>query len=124
MIKVKYKKYYNDFKNSMETKIFYSLDDLADWLFGMVNGKYDSFKIYFVNPDTVHTYNGKLHLDNSCISSSDDHWHYWVEQIERDGKIIYSTGKFTNGISYWNEDIKQWLRECRNRINNPQFNFG
>lgn len=124
MYRVKYKKYYNDYRNSQEIKSFYSLEELADWLFEMVNGKYNNSSLYFVDPDVKHERYGKLYLSNSCIQSYDGTFSYWVEQIERDGAIIYSCGTFTNGICHWNEEIKQWLRECRERKNNPTFNFG
>lgn len=123
MIKVKYKKYYNDYRNSYETKEFSSFKELTDWLFGMAKGEYKKC-MYFTSPDDEHIYDGKLKLDNSCISSYDGEWSYWVEQIEKDGIIVYSTGKFTNGICYWNEEVKQWLRTCEERMNNPKFNFG
>lgn len=58
------------------------------------------------------------------IKENDSKWTYWVELIEKDGAIIYSTGKFTNGICHWNDEIKQWLITCRERMNNPVFNFG
>ena len=124
MITVRYEKYYNDYRNSQEVKQFSSLEEVADWLFGMVKGEYKR-SIFFVNPDSDHImYEGKLHLDSSCIKSHDGTYTYWVEQIEKDGAIIYSCGTFTNRICHWNDEVKQWIRECRTRMNNPQFNFG
>lgn len=123
MLKVKYEKYFNDCKKSYETKDFDNLEKLADWLFEMVKGKYEN-SMYFTNPDNDHVMDGKLHLDGSCIKSNDGYWTYWIEQIEKDGVIIYSTGKFTNGICHWNDEIKQWLKTCRNRMKNPTFKFG
>lgn len=123
MIKVKYEKYYNDYRKSYETKNFNSLNELADWLFGMVKGRYD-YNIWFTNPNENHMYDGKLRLSSGCIKSNDGTCTYWVEQIVKDGKIIYSTGTFTNRICHWNDEIKQWLLDCRERMNNPTFNFG
>lgn len=123
MITVKYEKYYNDYRKSYETKNFSSLEELADWLFGLVKGEYKR-SMWFVNPNDDHMRDGKLRLDSSCIKSNDGCWIYWVHQIEKDGAIIYSTGTFTNGICHWNEEIKQWLLDCRERMNNPTFNFG
>lgn len=127
MITVKYTRYRHDYDKKAETKSMYSLEDLADWLFGKCKGSYED-GMYFTNPDDdrFHYYDGKLKLDNSCISVSYDDTGYctWIEQIEDNGKIIYSTGKYTNGICHWNETIKQWLRDCRERQKNPQFNFG
>lgn len=112
MIKVKYEKYYNNHINSYETKTFNSLESLADWLFGLVDA-FDG------------DYKKRMHLDNNCIKSMDEHWFtHWVEFIEKDGVIIYSTGKFTNGISHLNNEIKQWLIACKERMENPVFNFG
>lgn len=132
MLKVRYTEYMNDYMKHNKEKTFRSLSEVADWLFNMFPYSYDHYGMFFVNPDDeriTHT-NGKLHLDNSCISSSDGRWSYWVEEIIQYNpmngyeKIIYSTGKYTNGISHWNEEVKQWLRECRARQKNPQFNFG
>ena len=127
MIKVKYERYAHDYNRHMEERTFSGLDDFADWLFGKVEGKYED-NMFFVDPDNgwLTHYNGKLHLDSSCISLHRDSTGYatWVIQIEEDGKIIYSIGRFTNGISYWNEEVKQWLRDCRSRQKNPTFNFG
>lgn len=127
MITVKYTRYRNDYDKKAETKSFYTLDDLADWLFEKCKGSYKD-EMYFTNPDDdrFHFYDGKLKLDNSCISVRYDDTGYctWIEQIEDGGAIIYSTGKYTNNICHWNETIKQWLRDCRARQRNPQFNFG
>lgn len=123
MIKVKYRRYYNDYREFDEVKSFSSLEDLADWLFGMVKGEYKEY-MYFVNPNDDNLRNGKLYLDSSCIKSNDGKYIYWIDQIEKDGFIIYSDGRFTNGICHWNDEVKQWLLDCRNRRNNPIFNFG
>ena len=122
MYKVKYEKYRYGYGGTQEVKVFSSLEEIADWLFGMVKGKYEG-SMFFVNPDDKN--DKELHLDSSCISSRDDErYRYWVEQIEKDGLIMYSCGTFTNGVCYWNEEVKQWLRECIQRKENPQFNFG
>ena len=124
MIKIKYEKYRNDTIKFYEIINFNSLEEVADWLFEMVPGEYKR-SMWFVNPDNDRLYDGdKVHLDGSCIKSNDGYWTYWIELIEKDGAIIYSTGKFTNGICHWNDEVKQWLRICRERMDNPVFNFG
>lgn len=125
MIKVKYEKYYNDYIRTDEFKTFNSLEDLANWLFGLVKGEYKK-SMWFIDPNSKHIYNNDdtLRLDRSCIKSNDGKYIYWIELIEKDEVIIYSTGKFTNGICHWNEEVKQWLVACRERMNNPVFNFG
>lgn len=125
MYHVKFQKYYNDLNYSYEEKDFSSLKILEDWMFDLVDGKYKD-KMWFTNPDNQKCYpdNEKLKLDNSCIKVRTNFATYGIELIKKDKVIIYSTGKFTNGICHWNEDIKNWLRECRNRMMNPTFNFG
>ena len=126
MIIVKYTRYKNDYDKHEEIKSFHSLNGVADWLFNLCEGSYKD-GMFFVDPDwkKVQGCTGKF-LDSSCISVRYDGTGYctWVQQIEDSGIIIYSTGKHTNNISHWNETIKQWLRDCRTRQLNPQFNFG
>ncbi len=122
MYTVKYEKYYNDYRKSQEVKTFRSLEEVADWLFGMVRGEYSKSVLFFVDLDN--TWSRIERLDPSCIQSGDGEWMYSVEQIEKDGVIIYSCGTFTNGIRHCNEEVKQWLKECRKRKEHPQFNFG
>ena len=126
MIKIKYERYHNDYNRKIEEKTFYDLKKVTDWLFDNVSGNYKD-KMFFIDPDSRLPYfGGKLNLDSSCISTRYDVSGYetWVLLIEKDGAIIYSTGRFTNGISYWNEEVKQWLRDCRERQLHPVFNFG
>lgn len=123
MIRVTYQKYFNDYRKNYETANFASLNGLADWMFEKVVGKYKG-QIYFTDPDQNHVFEGKLKLSGSSIHTSDPEWHYYIHQIQKDGAIIYSDGRFTNGICHWNDEIKQWLRDCRERKDNPKFNFG
>lgn len=78
MIRIKYNKYFNDFKNAYETKSFNTLNELADWMFNMVTGEYKKSLLYFTNPDDPHMYNEKLHLDSSCIKTYDGEYIYWI----------------------------------------------
>lgn len=123
MIKVRYEKYYNDYNKTQEVKTFSSLNEMSDWFFGLVQGEYKDH-MYFVNPDNGnHNRNGKLNLNKSSLQARDGKYHYWIEQVEKNGAIIYSCGTFTNGICHWNEEMKQWLRDCRERVERPKFNF-
>ena len=127
MVTVKYTRYRNDYDKKAESKSLYSLEDVADWLFSRCVGSYKE-GLFFIDPENTRltSYSGKLKLDNSCISTRYDDTGYciWIDQIEDGGRIIYSTGKYTNGICHWNDEIKQWLRDCRIRQESPQFNFG
>lgn len=53
MYTVKYEKYYNDYRKSQEVKTFCSLEEVADWLFGMVRGEY-SKSVLFLLTWTIH----------------------------------------------------------------------
>ena len=75
MYKVKYEKYRYGYGGTQEVKIFSSLEEIADWLFGMVKGKYEG-SMFFVNPDDKN--DKELHLDSSCISSRDDERYTWL----------------------------------------------
>lgn len=125
MIKVKYEKYRNDYDRMIEEKWFHNLQEVQDWLFDICEGEYAK-GMFFINPaSTIPYFKGKLNLDSSCISVNGRSYDTWVLQINKDGKIIYSTGRFTNGISYWNDEVKQWIMACRERqLKNPTFNFG
>jgi hypothetical protein len=125
MYTVKYQKYFNDYKNSQEEKKFYSLQEVADWLFGMAAGEKYEKVMFFIDPDRERKMEGRW-LDSSCIHvcNHSDRYIYYVEQIEKNGVIIYSCGTFTNMECHWNEEIKSWLRECRERMLHPTFNFG
>lgn len=123
MMIVKYERYVNDYNRSYETLYVRSLNELADWLFE--NARDYKRDLFFINPDEDWFYhNGKLHLDSSCINVRTHPGRYCVQEIIDNGKIIYSCGEYTNGICHWNEDVKQWLRDCIKRQENPQFNFG
>ena len=122
MYTVRYQKYYNDYRKTQEVAKFSSMKEIADWLFGMVRGEYRKSSLDFVDLDRYRIED--FSVGCSCIKSGDGDWTYYIEQIEKDGAIIYSNGISTNGILYCNEEVKQWLKDCRERKANPQFNFG
>lgn len=128
MITVTYKLYNNDYDKKIEKETFYDMKEVEDWLFSKMIGNLKD-AAYFTNPDDErfrYDNDGKLRLCDSCISvkRNGNRYEIWIQMIEKDGKIVYSTGVHTNGISYWNEEIKQWIRGLRERQHNPQFNFG
>ena len=123
MIKVRYERYYNDNYTYHESKNFNSMEELADFFFGLVQGEYNG-KLTFVDPESpIHNDPVDPKLNSSCIRALGEKYIYYIHQIEKDGAIIYSCGTFTNGICHWNEEAKQWLRDCRERVERPQFNF-
>lgn len=66
MYTVKYEKYYNDYRKSQEVKTFRSLEEVADWLFGMVRGEYSKSVLFFVDLDN--TWSRIERLDPSAFS--------------------------------------------------------
>lgn len=122
MYKVKYIQYKNDLERTDAIREFSSLDDVSDWLFGMVKGQY-SKKLYFVDPEKDIYPDGILRLEKTDIAATDDIYAYWIQEISEDDKILYSCGTYTNGICHWCERIREWLKACRERVSNPSFDF-
>ena len=125
MIRVVYERYINDNCWSDIDRYFFDLQEIRDWLFENVTGLYAE-KMYFINPDENHIRNGVLKLSDTDMSIlSKDGSTYFIKLIsyEPGNKIIYSSGSLTNGMCHWNEEIKQWIRDCRSRRDNPKFNF-
>lgn len=124
MITIKYRKYRNEYIQSDETASFRTLKELQDWIFDKPKGDYNEFNIHFTDPDKsplddLHS-NGSIHSRDKTTCTS-----YWVNTIYLDGGIIYSDGRNTGGIKYWNDMSKQFLRDCIARKNNPAsaYNF-
>ena len=44
-----------------------------------------------------------------------EHFTTGLNRLKEMGKLFTHVETFTNGICHWNEEIKQWLRECRER---------
>jgi len=127
MYKVYYEIYKNDYNRTEGIEKHWSLMSVADWLINNASKNYENGEVFFVDPDSRLPYIGdKLRLCSSCISSNPRNGtgEIWVHMIRRDdGGIIYSDGKYTNGISHWNDEVKEWLRESRKRAENRSFNF-
>ncbi len=128
MITVTYKLYNHDYDKKIEKKTFYSMKEVEDWLFEKMTGNLKD-AAYIMDPDDDRfRYNpdGSLRLCDSGISvkRNGNRYETWIQMIEKDGKIIYSTGAHTNGICHWNEEVKQWIRGLRERQLRPQYNFG
>lgn len=128
MITVTYKLYNCDYDKKIEKRTFYSMKEVEDWLFEKMTGNLKD-AAYFMDPDDDRfRYNpdGSLRLCDSGISvkRNGNRYETWIQMIEKDGKIIYSTGAHTNGICHWNEEVKQWIRGLREKQLHPQYNFG
>ena len=134
-IRVKFEEYVNDNARHEYTKRFDNLSMLEEYLFQKAFGPYDK-SISFINPDRVTS--SMIHMDKelwlppSSISVTTFNGStlmvHLIEKtpcsgVKKFDSIIYSTGVYTNGICYWNDEVKDWLRHCNQRKENPQFNF-
>lgn len=115
MIKITYTRYLNDFNRSENTKIFSSLLELENWIFGQMRIKYqrDYYAMYFPQDPT------------SYISFCPEYggWAHWIHMIENENGIIFSDGKCTSGQQHVSIEIRQWLKHCNQRQNQPTYNF-
>lgn len=118
MITIKYQKYWNDYNTSYETKTFYTLNEYKAWILDILDGNTD--KWYHSIP-TPQNYPDEPRRIEAC---SRDGWSYWTHMIVRDGAIIFSDGEYTDGIKHWNDDVKSFLADLKNKIEHPHFNFG
>lgn len=119
MLYVRYEEYTNDFTRRYCDKSFASFDAFADWLFGLCDGLYEE-RISIPDPTRCRT--GPYRIEVNCYRAQNKC--YWVHQIERDGKIIFSDGKFTSGQKHWNEEVQKLCANMIRRRNQPVFNFG
>ena len=122
MITVKYEEYTNDFIRQNKTKTFYSLSEFENWFFGLCDsGKFDD-KIFVPIPERTDIWgDGPSRMEVNCVRTQNKC--YWVHQIERNGAIIFSDGKFTDRQRHWNDETKELCRAMNQRKKKPVFNF-
>lgn len=121
MITIKYEEYTNDYIRKYKDHTVPFLQSFEDWFFNLCDGDY-SKKISIPDPKHSVCKDGPYRMEVNCVWTQNKC--YWVHQIMRDGKIIFSDGKFTSGQKYWNEDMKQLCSEMLKRKAKPVFNFG
>jgi len=97
------------------TKSFETLYEFQYWMFKKAeeNGDY-SYALCFVDPDDsfCHRKTG-LYLDKTCISTKDKLNAYHIEMITKNKQPIYSEGTHTNGKMILDDEVKDWLEQCR-----------
>ena len=123
MIKVYYEEYTNDYCRRDKTETFYGYDAFKDWFFNKCRGSYKD-KISIPNPDSTIFKKDELPYSMEVNCMWEENKCYWIHKIEKDGKIVFSDGRHTNRIKYWNDDVRQMCREMLAREKNPQFDFG
>lgn len=111
---VTYVMYHNDRDQKKERKAFGSLEAIKRWLFdykGERERDFFSYSPYFDEPGDIQSENEYEHYD------------IWVKMIERDGKIIFSSGRFTGGRKHWTKEVKQWCKDMQSEHNTPSWEF-
>lgn len=49
--------------------------------------------------------------------------HFWIHQIENERGIIFADGKNTAGQKHWSQEVRDWLKHCKERQYAPKFVF-
>ncbi len=117
MLIVKYEEHRNDYDRRHIEKVFKSLSDLEEWLFGLMRWEYKGHMWFNIN------YKGEVVYEHIEVHPAQGPLRYWVHQIEQDGKIIFSDGMHTNNQKFASKAVKEWFLHCKNRVNQPTFNF-
>ena len=129
MIQIKYEIYINDNNSRYEDKLFGSMAEFKDWMFGLMNRPYvdsDGHKnMWFL--DSVLDSPGRL--DSSCRITIRPEWggaSYWVYCVSDNNNVVFSNGKYTNGQCYISDGFKAFLKECQDRRDGKEqaFVFG
>jgi len=97
---------------------FTSLESFKDWIFSR-DGVYDKWdgtpRSFF--PTREDTYSASIHVENEYVSMIEIH------QIETDEGILLSDGTYTAGQKHCNPKIRQFYRECDEKLKESKFNF-
>lgn len=119
MIKIFYEEYTNDYTKRFKDRTFYNLKEFENWFFSLCKDDYKHLSI--PEPGKHWTKDGPGSMECNCIWTENKI--YKVHIIEKDGGIIFSDGRLTNGQRHWNEEAQQLCRDMLERKKNPKFNF-
>ena len=99
---------------------FSGLEALKNWIFN-VDGVYEK---YSLDGDYITTFCTRddfcfahVHTDNQYVSC------FEIHQIETDEGILFSDGTYTARQRHCNPRIKQFFKECDEKLKAPKFNF-
>lgn len=113
--------YRNDFDRKEFDKKFFLLESLREWLFQICNRDYVT-GMYFTSPDKPASM-----IDYSSISVRHSIYggSVWVHMIQNSatGGILYSDGKYTNKQKHISAEVRDWLRESRERQQSQKMFF-
>ncbi len=128
MITVYYEKYWNDFCRRDETKTFYALEDVADWIFSQMRVDYSDKEhgwvyMYFPTEEKSQRIRASGPSSIEFMPESGGPT-FWIHKMtENGGKIIFTDGKMTAGQKHWSQEVRAWLVECDKRRKTPRFDF-
>lgn len=123
MFRVKYERYWNDYRRRHEEKHFSDLAELEEWIFGQMQQNYTNpSAMSFPTPKKAE----RIKADGPWSIEFRPVWgeeNIWIHLIESPSGIVFSDGKFTSGQKHWSKAVQEWLTRCDQRQNAPKFNF-
>lgn len=123
MLRVRYERYWNDYRRKDEVKTFADLDELADWMFNQMQQDYtNQSTMSFPTPKKVASIGetGPWTIEFRPVWGEEI---IWIHQIESNDGIIFSDGRFTSRQKHWSKSVQDWLIRCEQRRRQPKFNF-
>lgn len=124
MLKIKFERYWHDYRRKDEIKSFSNLTELEEWIFNQMQQDYtgNAGTMSFPTPEKAKRINaeGPWRIEFRPKRGEED---IWIHQIETSDGIVFSDGKFTAKRKHWSVKIQEWLIHCEARRNNPPFNF-
>lgn len=123
MLRVRYERYWNDYRRKDEVKAFADLDELADWMFNQMQQDYmNQSAMSFPTSKKVASIGetGPWTIEFRPVWGEES---IWIHQIESNDGIIFSDGRFTSRQKHWSKSVQDWLIRCEQRRRQPKFNF-
>lgn len=119
MITVCYEEYHNDYFRKEHEKRFANLAELEEWIFGQMKQDYsDKEKGWLRMFFPVHETPSRIGFTPQWGGPN-----CWIHQIESERGIIFTDGRHTAGQKHWNQEVRDWLKHCKERQYSPKFVF-
>lgn len=117
MILIKYENYFYDCYRKHYEKIFSSLSELKKWVFdSQISKKWDNRRAFIFPNDNYPTMTIEVNRDKACGD-------IWIHEIFKDGRIVFSDGKYTSGQKHISKELLAWCKECEEYRCKPKFDF-
>ncbi len=116
ILTVNYEEYWCDFIRKDHTKTFLNLESLENWIFEQMKQDYrkNNSAMYLPCGDEMSSINFKPAYDGP---------NNWIHLIKSTTGIIFSDGRYTSGQKFGSRRVRDWLKHCKERRDNPTFNF-